>query len=262
MRVITLTTDFGDSDWFVGVVKGVILARAPQAHLVDITHRVPRGDVTAAAFILRNAVPWFPANSIHVAVVDPGVGSARAPLAIRWGEGFLVGPDNGLFGPLLEQKPGWLARRIAHPDARLPELSATFHGRDIFAPAAAWLAQGGDFDQIGPQVAAPETVQLPRAQPEPDGFHGQVVYVDGFGNAITNLPNQALGPEAAGRWEVRLPDGTCVKLGPCYAAVPPGYPVAVPGSTGYVELAVNGGSAAQALGLKPGAPVRFRRLRG
>lgn len=262
MQCITLTTDFGDSDWFVGVLKGVLLSRAPQAVVVDITHRVPPGDVQAAAFVLLNAVAWFPPNTIHLAVVDPGVGSHRAALAIRWGEGFLVGPDNGLFGPLLDQKPGWVARQIAHPQARLAEVSATFHGRDIFAPAAAWLAQGGDFDQIGPLVSAPVRLELPGVQVAADGFQAQVLYVDGFGNAITNLPNQLVEREGAGRWEAELPDGSRCRLEPCYAAVPAGCPVAVCGSSGYVELAVNRGSGAQSLGLKPGVPVRFRRLPG
>jgi S-adenosylmethionine hydrolase len=259
MRLITLTTDFGEADWFVGVLKGVVLARAPHATVVDITHQVPPGDLTAAAFVLLNTVPWFPPDAIHVAVVDPGVGSDRAPLAIRWGEGYLVGPDNGLFGPLLELKPGWTARRIVHPDARLTEVSATFHGRDIFAPAAAWLARGGDFDQIGPLVGAPVRLQLPQPHAQADGFQAQVLYVDRFGNAITNLPNQALGSEVRGKWEAELPDGQRCPVAPCYSAVSAGSPVAVCGSSGYVELAVNLGSAAQALGLKPGIPIRFRR---
>lgn len=260
MRLITLTTDFGYQDGFAGVLHGVMLSRLPSARIVDVTHGVPRGDVRAAAFVLASSIDYFPPDSIHVVVVDPGVGSERSPLAIRRGRGFLVGPDNGVFGRVLSGSVRWAARRIEHPKARLPEVSATFHGRDIFAPAAAWLAGGGRFDRLGPRVAKPKLMPWTDPVAERDGWRGEVVYVDRFGNATTNLPNALLADPPGAQWRVRLPGRRSCPVGPCYAAVVPGRPVVVPGSDGLLEIAVNQGNAAAELGLGVGLSIGLRRI--
>lgn len=261
MRLITLTTDFGYQDGFAGVMRGVILSRLPSARIVDLTHGVPRGDIRAAAFIVASCISHFPPDCIHVVVVDPGVGSERAPLAIRHGRGFLVGPDNGVFGLVLARSGAWSARRIEHPAARLPRVSATFHGRDIFAPAAAWLARGRRFDRIGPRVT--DLVQLPWPEPvvERGAWVGEIIHVDGFGNATTNLSNTLLTEGAGTGWRMVLPGGRRCPIASCYAAVKPGRPVVVPGSDGWLEVAVNLGHAARDLGLELGQKVRLRRLR-
>ncbi|RME96207.1 MAG: hypothetical protein D6766_01310 [Verrucomicrobia bacterium] len=260
MTVITLTTDFGHRDWFVGAIKGVILRQAPGARIVDVAHDAPAGDVASAAFLLGQALQWFPEEAIHVAVIDPGVGGERAPLALRWRRGFLVGPDNGLWSWLerLTGHPVGEARRIENPACRLPELSRTFHGRDLFAPAAAWLAAGGRFEDIGPAVAPAVTLPWPEPQPTGDGWRGQVLYVDHFGNLITNLRNDLL-LAPAGEWVLRWGAEGVAPVADHYGAVKPGEPVAVPGSTGFLELAVNQRSASRMLGLGRGAVLELAR---
>ena len=142
MTILTLSTDFGTEDEYVGVMKGVILSIAPEVRLVDLSHQIPPQDVRRAAFLLMNAVPYFPPDTVHLAVVDPGVGTERRPLAVRTPAGTFVGPDNGLFSWVLARVPEWGAVEIREPAYRLPLVSSTFHGRDIFAPAAAYLAAG------------------------------------------------------------------------------------------------------------------------
>lgn len=255
MQAITLTTDFGARDWFVGAVKGVILSRHPRAVLVDLTHEVPPGDVRAAAFTLRNAFRTFPPGTVHVAVVDPGVGGPRAGLAARADGRFFVGPDNGVLEWALRETRSPERRRIENPRLHLPAVSATFHGRDVFAPVAAYLSQGNRFERVGPRVQ--DWVQLPWPEPERTaaGARGQIVYVDRFGNAITNLPCVDLDDSTQHSDRVQLASGRQVPFGSHYASVPPGQPVAVCGSSGFLELAVNGGSAAATLGLQVGEPV-------
>ncbi|MCD6338255.1 MAG: SAM-dependent chlorinase/fluorinase [Verrucomicrobia bacterium] len=256
MRIVTVTTDFGLQDWFVGVMKGVVLSRAAQVELVDLTHLIEPGNVRQAAFVLKNAVRWFPPGTVHLAVVDPGVGSDRRPIAVRTDWGYLVGPDNGLFSYVLEEAGSFQARRIANPGPMMSEVSRTFHGRDVFAPAAAHLAGGGDFEALGPIVADPVCFPWPRIESWPEGRGGEVVYIDRFGNLITNLPNELLrgvGSDAS----LRLPSDAAplIPVGRRYADAPEGALIGVPGSTGYIEIAVHRGNAARRLGLKIGAPV-------
>jgi S-adenosylmethionine hydrolase len=228
--VITLITDFGTADGYVGAMKGVIASRAPSARVVDITHEIAPGDVEAAAFALRQAAPLFPPGTVHVVVVDPGVGSARRGIVgVGRGQRF-VGPDNGLFAGVAERAFEIVARRF-----RRPSVSATFHGRDVFAPAAAALARGARPEAAGPEV--PLTA-LPR---EP----GRVVHVDRFGNLITDLVGIA---------EIRIGERTLPVLR-TYSDVAPGELVAYVGSAGSVEIGVRDGSAAQVLQLGRGARV-------
>lgn len=259
--LLTLTTDFGLQDPFVGVMKGVILARCPGACIVDLTHGLPPGDVRAGAFALLTAHRFFPPGTVHVAVVDPGVGSGRPAVAARTPAAFFLGPDNGLLSWALSRVEPVEVRRLENARLWLQPVSATFHGRDVFAPVAAYLAGGGRFETVGPRVT--NWVRLPWPAPGKTsaGWRGEVVYVDRFGNAITNLPATALAGPMSGAC-VQLPARRRVPLGAFYQAVPPGRSVAVPGSSGFVEIAINGGNAARALRLRVGTPVTLLTSRG
>lgn len=255
MSIITLTTDFGAQDWFVGTMKGVILDLAPQVRLVDITHGIPPGDLRAGAFALAAACRFFPVGTIHVAVVDPGVGSERAAIAVRTTRAIFVGPDNGVLSWALRTETIKDIRRLENPQLLLPEVSRTFHGRDVFAPVAARLSQSASFAKLGRRSRDYVRLPWPAVRRKGNGLEGEVVHIDHFGNAITNLPAESF-PLAtiAGLRVYRRGKLLCV-VGDCYQAVAPGQPVAVWGSGGYLEIAVNGGNAAERLKLKTGDPV-------
>jgi S-adenosylmethionine hydrolase len=254
--VITLLTDFGSRDGYVAAVKGVLLARCPGATLVDVTHEIPPGDVAAAAFVLGQATPYFPGGSVHLAVVDPGVGSERRAVACAIADQLYVAPDNGLLTRVLEGEANVLAHRIEHPALRLPSPSHVFHGRDLFAPAAAHLASGAPLAAVGSKLASESLVRA--AWPEPslgaDGGEGCVVYVDRFGNLVSNLP---VGPEPP-QGAVAVA-GREVPIRRAYSDVSLGSLVALCGSSGLLEIALNRGSAAEALGAGPGDVVTWRR---
>lgn len=256
MNVITLTTDFGTSDWFVGTMKGVILKIHPRARIVDLTHEIGPGDIHAGAFALAASAPYFPTGTVHVAVVDPGVGGKRRPIAIRTRRGVFIGPDNGVLSLAAANEEVRSVRVLQNERLFLKHISRTFHGRDIFAPVAAHLSQGTAFRKIGARAGSYVQVNRPQPCVEADGIHGEVVYVDRFGNAITNIPADAV--PAGDRLEVWMKTTQVGTLEPSYGSVPTGAPVAVVGSTGFVELAINGGSAAGVLALKPGDPIRIR----
>lgn len=234
--MIVLLSDFGLSDVYVGVMRGVIASIAPGVPVVDLTHGVPPQAVAVGARWLAESWRYFPEGAVFVAVVDPGVGTARRPVAVRAGGRTFVGPDNGLFALL----PVDEAREITAPWGLTPR-SATFHGRDVFAPVAARLAAGAAFDEVGPRVEA----LLPLVEPRPRGGVGEVLWVDHFGNLVTNLPGRAAGVvRCAGR------DAPVVGT---YGEAPPGALVALTGSGGWLEVAVVGGSAAHRLGVGAGA---------
>ncbi|MDB4878019.1 MAG: hypothetical protein JWM41_4465 [Gemmatimonadetes bacterium] len=246
--IITLLTDFGTADGYVGEMKGVLLSQAPGAEIVDVTHDIPPQDVETARLTLARVWRRFPHGTVHVVVVDPGVGSSRAALAVASNGRFLVGPDNGVLSPAL-----LLA------DARVVELaiprgaSATFHGRDIFSPAAAALARGESIDALGRTMDAPQIRRTPEPTRRADGaLDGEVIAVDRFGNAITNLIGLRGGTIEVG--ELVIP------VRHTYAEVASGTPVAVVGSTGFIELAVRDGHAATTLGLSRGSRVALRTL--
>jgi hypothetical protein len=248
--VITLTTDFGLQDGFVGILKGVLLGICPTARLVDLSHAVPPQDVAAGALLLVRAAPYFPPGTVHLAVVDPGVGTGRRGLAARMGDAFFIGPDNGLFTSVLDraERAGLPVEfvELARERYRLPSVSRTFHGRDIFAPAAAHLANGVPLVEFGPPVTDPVRIQLSRAEKTPAGWQAHVLAVDTFGNLATDLPVEAISdPERVtvrlGGWEVRGLVGA-------YGDRPPGELVALADSAGRLELAVVNGSAARRTG--------------
>jgi len=272
MRVITLTTDFGTADGYVGVMKGVMLSIAPGVRLVDLSHEVPPQDVRRAAFVLYTAVPFFPPDTVHLAVVDPGVGTDRRAIAVQVPQGFLVGPDNGLFTYVLAEAEEWRAVELRDPAYRLPQVSGTFHGRDIFAPAAAHLARGVPMERLGPPVPDPVLLPLPRLEVREDRLEGEVLYIDRFGNVVTSIgrlrwAGNGLVLDAAFRRAappLRLAAaGAVVKVGGrtiqgvrrTYGEVAVGESLALVGSTGFLEIAVRQGDAARTLGVRPGDPI-------
>jgi S-adenosylmethionine hydrolase len=259
MGVVTFTTDFGTEDWFVGAMKGVVLSRAPRTALVDLTHAVEPGDVRGGAFALAAACRFFPRGTVHVAIVDPGVGSARKAIAVRTADYYFVGPDNGVLSLALARERVRAVHRLENARCFLPAVSATFHGRDVFAPVAAHLSRGGRISALGPRQEGWTRLPWPEPVATRNGWRGVVVHLDRFGNAISNLPASLLRPSPAEGWQVRLRGRVGVPLGAFYQAVPAGRAVAVIGSTGFVELAVNGGNAAERFGLRRGSTIELRR---
>ncbi len=257
MKIITLTTDFGTRDSFVGTMKGVILGIHPRAIIVDLTHEVPPGDIKAGAFALAAGAHFFPKGTVHVAVVDPGVGGARKAIAVRTANCFFVGPDNGVLSWALARETIKSIRRLENEKFFLLPVSHTFHGRDVFAPVAAHLSRGVPIEKLGPPRK--DFIRLPWPKPRvlPTVIEGEVVYVDRFGNAITNIPNSRLIETGEADVFLGRKRVGCVKRH--YQSVSAGHAVAVPGSAGFVEIAVNGGSAAQKLGLGIGDRVSVRR---
>jgi S-adenosylmethionine hydrolase len=252
MRLVALTTDFGLTDPFVGIMKGVIASRAPEARVVDVTHGVPPQDVLAGALVLQHAVPYFPPDTIHVAVVDPGVGSSRRGLCVETSRALLVGPDNGL---LSLAAPPADVRRVVHLTEKrffLPRLGTTFDGRDVFAPVAAALATGTPPDALGPAVADMQRLELPAPVRDARGFRGQVVYVDRFGNLVTNVPAVAL---PAGTATIAIGSARIHGVSSSYADGRPGELVAVRNSWELLEIALVRGSARSHLGVDVGEPV-------
>ncbi len=258
--LITLTTDFGLEDAYVGAMRGVILGICPEARLVDISHHLPRQDVAHAALVLRDSVPYFPSGTVHVAVIDPGVGTARKAVAIECGGHRFVGPDNGLFGPVLEALGGpVVAHEVTNPDVLRKTISATFHGRDVFSPTGAHLAAGVALQALGPPVEAlVDGGFWAPPQIEPGCARGVITDVDHFGNLRTNIPIGALGAAPSGvtvRWPAHDHLDPVEGLQWTYGQAPQGALLVLVGSSGHVEVAVNHGSAAQRLGLAAGAQV-------
>lgn len=253
--IITLLTDFGTSDAFVGIMKGVILGINPEVRIVDLTHAVPPQQVLPAALLLRTAVPFFPPETIHVAVVDPGVGSARRALLIETAHGQLVGPDNGVLSLAAAQVGRRVARHLTNEAFFRSPVSQTFHGRDVFAPVAAHLSRGADPQACGPVAEAIVELALPALQRSSQRLTGEVVYADRFGNLVTNIDADTLATFPVRTVSVSI-NGTQV-AGPvsAYAAVAPGTPLAIVGSWGVLEIAVRNGSAADAFAAGPGTPV-------
>lgn len=257
MTVISITTDFGQKDGFVGTMKGVIWRICPEAQIADITHDVPPQDIMSGAIALWRAAPFFPPGSVHLAVVDPGVGTQRRPMAALIGNQYVVGPDNGLFTPMIEtaEKSGQPHRFIHmnNPAYWLPEVSRTFHGRDIFAPAAAHLACGVPLDQLGTPFTDPVRLALPQAERTPEGWMAHVTVIDGFGNLTTDLPIAALSDrrDVVIRLHGKQVDG----IVDSYGYRRKGELIALVDSEGYLEIAVVHGSAARLLDAQLGDDV-------
>ena len=257
-KIITLCSDFGLRDGYVAAMKGVILGIAPDARLVDITHDLPRGDVQEAAFTLWSAYRFFPRGTVHLVVVDPGVGSDRRAIAVRTEGHLFVAPDNGVLDYSLRQEPMLGAVALTHRAYwRTPEVSRTFHGRDIFAPAAAHLANGVPLTDLGDAIQGLVSLDHPSPVVQGDGsIDGHVIHVDRFGNLVTDIPAVMLAERRD--WRIIIGRESVCGLRETYASVGSGELLALIGSLGHLEIAVRDGDARQATGGDVGATVQLK----
>lgn len=252
---ITLLTDFGLHDAYVGIMKGVILGINPDARVVDLTHDIAPQQIQPAALILRSAVRFFPPGTIHVAVVDPGVGASRKPILIETEAGCLIGPDNGVLSLAAATMRRRAVRAIENASLLRHPVSQTFHGRDVFAPAAAHLSCGIAVESVGPLLAAIVELDVPAMRRVGSTLAGEVIAVDRFGNLITNIDADAILSFSAPVVSVSIEGKRAAGLVRAYSAVPEGAALAIVGSWGMVEIAVRNGSAAQMFAAGPGTPV-------
>lgn len=243
----------------MGTMKGVMLAINPEAALVDITHEVAPGDIRAGAFALAASCGFFPKGTVHLAVIDPGVGSQRRAIAVQTNDYLFVGPNNGVLGWALAKTKVKAIHVLQNENYLLQNISQTFHGRDIFAPVAAYLSCGTPISKLGLRVKDLKRIPWPRPRRTRSRVDGEVVYLDQFGNAITNIDQDSI--TALGKNHVSVYFGgrrACV-VGPYYRSVAKGTPIAVIGSTGFMEIAINGGSAARQHGIRVGDSVTVQR---
>jgi S-adenosylmethionine hydrolase len=258
---LALLTDFGSRDHYAGAMKGVALSICPDATLVDITHDIPPHDVLAGALELAAAYQYFPAGTIFVAVVDPGVGSARRGLAAEAGGYRFVAPDNGLLTLVFRQTPPTTVVELTERRYARPTVSRTFEGRDRFAPAAAWLAMGIELTALGRALTDWRPLEVAEPAVSDDAIAGEVLRVDRFGNLMTNVRRDLFERlAAAGAIDIAIGAHTVGKVVATYAEVEGGEVCALFGSSDHLEVAINGGSAAERLGVGRGTPVRIRRL--
>ena len=259
--VIALLSDFGSRDHYAGTMKGVILNICPEATLVDITHDVPPHDVMDGALQLAAAARYFPAGTVFLAVVDPGVGSARRGIAAEAGDYRFVAPDNGVLTVALRDFPPKRVVELTERRYARPTVSRTFEGRDRFAPAAAWLAKGIQLTGLGRPVTDYQRLEIPLPEVTDDAVRGVVVRVDHFGNIVTNIDRRTFEALARGNRVRVSADGRQVEqLVATYAEIPAGAVCALFGSTDHLELAANAASAAERLGISRGAVVEVRRV--
>lgn len=260
MAVITLTSDFGTEDHYVACMKGAILGISPKVTLVDITHDILAHGVIQAAFVLRQVWSWFPAGTIHVVVVDPGVGTARHILVGRYSDRIVIAPDNGIIS--LVHRDGQLQelRILENRQYFASSLSRTFHGRDIMAPVAGHMANGVRMADLGPLTDHLEILSLPPVRRDSFGLDGEVLYVDHFGNLITNISVADINNLASrrGKLSAHLGERPIGPIHTTYGDVPDGQPVALVGSTQMLEVAVNRGSASRHFAAGVGTPVSLR----
>lgn len=256
--IVTLITDFGLGDEYVGVVKGVILTFAPNARIVDISHLIPPQSIQTAAHLLARSCTYFPPGTVHLVIVDPGVGSSRSILAVAAGSQYFVGPDNGVFTPIFLRAAPLVVHRVTAADLFLNKVGTTFHGRDIMAPIAARLAAGQGIARVGPRVAVHDCVHaLPETSTRiGDMLRGEIVHVDNFGNLCTNISRQAVENFGSGREIViRVKENVLIPFCHVYADQTKGRLLALFDSHDYLEIAVNQGNAAHELGLAVGASI-------
>lgn len=257
MPIITLLTDFGLRDTFIGVMKGVIWSIAPTVQIVDLTHEIPPQRVVDGALAIAGAAPYFPAGTIHVCVVDPGVGTARRPMLAAIGNQYYIGPDNGLFSLLIQKAedlttpPVYIALTKTH--YWLPLVSNSFHGRDIFAPVAAHLANGINLEELGDPFETPMQISIPVPQKTTEGWRGQVMQVDHFGNLITNITREQLKYET--RVNITVRNTTLNEVVTTFGSKPAGELIAMLDSSGHLAISVVNGSAADRLGVKTDEPL-------
>ncbi len=261
MSIITLLTDFGTKDGFSATMKGVIWSIDPTIQIADISHEISPQNVLEGAIALWRAAPFYPAGTVHIAVVDPGVGTHRRPMAARFGDHYFVGPDNGLFTPLIEdaRNAGKTTEFVALDNPRywLPDVSRTFHGRDIFAPCGAHLARGVALKDLGTAFTDPVILSMPKPEKTSAGYRAHIKVVDAFGNLTTDLPAELLNGRPVC---VRIKGHTIDELSSSYGHQPVGAIVALIDSEGYLEVAVVNGSGAKTLGAAVGDAVEVEFL--
>jgi S-adenosylmethionine hydrolase len=258
-KIITLTTDFGLKDPYAAEMKAAILGICPNAAIVDITHEIEKFSIRMGAYVLASAVPYFPKGTIHVAVVDPGVGTRRRPMLIQTRQGFFIGPDNGLLILAAEHQGKSRIREITNSRFMLPRVSSTFHGRDVFAPAAAHLANGVQPTEFGPEIRDAVRPEFTKVTLGKDVLVGEVLHVDNFGNIITNIGEKEIV-------RIRMKDVVNVKLTnqklklklcKAYGEAKPQEPLALIGSHNYLEIAINQGNAAAKFETRPGDKINL-----
>lgn len=257
--IITLTTDFGTSDSYVGSMKGAIFNINPDCQVVDITHEIAPQDIMGGAFCLAAAYPFFPKRTIHIAVVDPGVGGERRPILVETAGHLFVGPDNGLFTLVFEESKSIEIRELVNDYYFRKPVSRTFHGRDLFGPVAAHISLGVPTEKMGPTIEDFVVISVPDPIIEENGIQGEVIYLDRFGNGITNLKESLISSV----FKIRTPHimvgaleiGTIQET---YDTVAEGAPISLIGSSGYLEVAIRGGDAKEFFGLKKGDAVFLR----
>ena len=260
MPIITLTTDFGLADHYVGVMKGVILTRCPHAEIIDISHQIPHFSLLAAAYAIDQAARYFPRGVVHVVVVDPGVGTERKPLLVEAMHQIFIAPDNGVLSFIYTRDHRARARAITNRDLMLPNPSSTFHGRDIFAPAAAAIAG----EKVWPEDAGPlvpRPVSLPNLEPRETGvdtWDGLALSIDHFGNVITNFAISRFAQLLQNRFSIAAGAAFVETFRLTFAHAPDADCFVYPGSSGYLELGINQASAATHLGVLPGSPLRLQ----
>ncbi|SMO81878.1 SAM hydrolase/SAM-dependent halogenase family protein [Fodinibius sediminis] len=254
-NVITLTTDFGLKDYYVSAMKAVMLGIAPEVRLIDVSHDIPSQDIMAGSWVLKNSAMLFPSKTVHAVVVDPGVGTERHPIALKVEDQFFVGPDNGIFS-LLTASREYTAVRLTREQYLRDSPSSTFHGRDIFAPAAAHLSRGVPLEELGEPLD--ELVSYRWMQPiaDKDGVQGAVIHIDKFGNLVTNIPEDLIH-EVIGNQKVKIYVGNVIlnDISTTFGDVTEGEPVAYIGSAGMLEVGINKGNAEEMLGVQKGAQI-------
>ncbi len=260
MPIITLLTDFGLKDSFIGVMKGVIWSIAPEVHIADLTHAISAQNFLEGSLVLAQSVDYFPAGTVHVAVVDPGVGTARRGIAARIGTQYYVGPDNGLFTSVLvaAEARGETAEfyTLDRPEFWLPVVSRSFHGRNVFAPVAAHLARGAKLAELGTPLADPVRLQIPVPQYSDEGLIGRVLTIDNFGNLLTNLTPEHLHPGK--RVLISIGDSAISEIVQTFGEKQPGELVAMFDSSNVLQIAVVNGNAARQLNAQVGTIVKLR----
>ncbi|MFQ6103620.1 MAG: S-adenosyl-l-methionine hydroxide adenosyltransferase family protein [Candidatus Glassbacteria bacterium] len=254
--IVTLLTDFGESDFFVGAMKGVILSVNQEARIVDISHDIPPQSVREAAFVLKGAYPHFPPGTIHVAVVDPGVGMSRRPILVNAGAHLFVGPDNGIFTWVYKEWPCRVLE-LTQPQYFLPEVSDTFHGRDVFAPVAGHLSLGvHKIENFGRIIGDPVSIPFPEPILEHGKITGEVIHVDRFGNLVTNIPRMMIrGRVKPDEASIKVSGKVLEGISKSYSQKKEAELLAVIGGSGLLEISVNMGSATKALGARVGEKV-------
>ena len=259
--ILTLTTDFGGEGFYVAAVKGVVLGIAPGTQIVDVSHAIAPQNILEGAFVLAGIVDAFPPGTVHLAVVDPGVGTDRRMIVASIADQWFVLPDNGLLSVVARDRAPTGIWEIANPAIRRIRVSPTFHGRDIFAPAAAHLLLGRDPAELGPKRSKFVSLHNFRAIQDEGGFIGEVIFRDSFGNLITNIHADHFGEIPRDAWTVEVAGSRIVGLGLTYADRSPGSLVALVGSSGWVEVSVVNGDAARLLTAGPGTTVWMRKGR-